>query len=87
MAAGGEFYEAKFGPIVTARELLEPQGRRPALRAGLRAFFQRRLTGAPGTMALPVEYLVVLDDLPPFISGVQRAADRVELGLEVVLST
>lgn len=34
-----DFYTIEFGPIVKARELLEPQGRWPALRDDLLAYF------------------------------------------------
>jgi ubiquinone/menaquinone biosynthesis C-methylase UbiE len=62
-----ETYTTKFGPIVAARALLEPQGRWPALREDLTAMFERNL--APGESAVAYEYLVVLGR-----KGAQRAA-------------
>lgn len=65
VAAGTEFYEDKFGPIVKARELLEPQGRWAALHADLTAFFERQLTGAAErSTAWPAQYLIVLGRKP-----------------------
>ena len=46
-----EFYSTKFGPLVAARALTEAEGRWPALRAELVAFFESED---------PAEYLVVL---------------------------
>jgi hypothetical protein len=62
-----ETYTTKFGPIVAARALLEPQGRWPALREDLTAMFERNL--APGESAVAYEYLVVLGR-----KGAERAA-------------
>lgn len=47
-----EFYLASFGPIVKARELLEPQGRWPAMEDDLRPAIDHMLREPP-------EYLVV----------------------------
>jgi hypothetical protein len=44
---------------VKARELLEPQGRWPALRRDIASWFERGLRSGTG-VALPMEYLVVL---------------------------
>jgi ubiquinone/menaquinone biosynthesis C-methylase UbiE len=53
-----QIYTTAFGPILTARELQEPEGRWPALRDDLTAMFERNLL--PGNDAVAYEYLLVL---------------------------
>lgn len=55
-----EFYTTRFGPIVAARALLEPQGRWPALYDDLRAYYEGATTARDGGIVWPLEYLVVL---------------------------
>lgn len=52
-------YETIWGPFIKARELTEPDGRWPALRAELAAVLERRNTAKNETLAYPGEYLVV----------------------------
>ncbi len=54
-----EFYATRFGPIVTARQRLEPEGRWPALRDDLWALFERHSASREGVV-WPCEYLVVV---------------------------
>ena len=54
-----ETYAAKFGPIVKARERLEPEGRWPALREDLARLFTRHNRATDGSLAFPGEYLLV----------------------------
>lgn len=51
---------ADFGPLVKARELLEPLGQWDGLRHDLVAFFERRNVAAGNEIVIPGEYLVVL---------------------------
>jgi SAM-dependent methyltransferase len=53
-------YIASFGPAVLAHELVERDGRGPALRAALTATFERRRAEQDEALAYPGEYLVVL---------------------------
>ncbi len=62
-------YEAKFGPVVKARELLEPDGRWPAMRDELAAMFRRHGAATDGTVAYPGEYLMTIGRLPPDARG------------------
>jgi SAM-dependent methyltransferase len=55
-----ETYATKFGPVVKARELLEPQGRWAALRGDLTAFFARHNVAEEPQLTVSAEYLVVL---------------------------
>jgi SAM-dependent methyltransferase len=55
-----ETFTATLGPLVKARELLEPQGRWPELRADIAAWFERGADDGTGAVALALEYLVVL---------------------------
>ena len=48
-----------FGPIVKAREQLEPQGAWTALAADLEAFYERWSLAAPRRSSIAAEYLVV----------------------------
>lgn len=51
---------ADFGPLVKARELLNPQGRWEALERELVAFFEEHNVAAGPDVVFPGEYLVVL---------------------------
>lgn len=53
-------YEAKFGPIVMARQLLEPQGRWAALRNDFVDLYGRHAIEPGGRVDFGAEYLVVL---------------------------
>jgi SAM-dependent methyltransferase len=53
-----ETYEQQFGPIMMARELLEPQGRWQALRDDLTEMFSRNNAAPDGTAHIPAEYLI-----------------------------
>jgi SAM-dependent methyltransferase len=55
-----ETYETKFGPIVKARELLEPQGEWRALRDDLGAMFARQSSAGDGGIVTDAEYLLIL---------------------------
>jgi SAM-dependent methyltransferase len=57
---GVAFYADNFGPVVRAREALEPQGRWPALRDDLAATFARHNVADDGGLAFPAEYLAVI---------------------------
>jgi SAM-dependent methyltransferase len=57
-------YERQFGPIMMARELLEPQGLWPALRDDLTEMFARNNVASDGTVHIPAEYLVTLGRKP-----------------------
>jgi SAM-dependent methyltransferase len=53
-------YATKFGPVVTARERLEPEGRWDALRDDLAAMFKRHSQTADGSVSFAGEYLVAI---------------------------
>ena len=53
-------YEEKFGPVVKAKELLEPQGRWDALRGDLVRLFDSHNEAKNGGIAYPAEYLVAV---------------------------
>ena len=55
-----DYYTTHFGPLMTARGLLEPQGRWPALRDDLYAYFEDNTVDRDGGVVWPGEYLVVL---------------------------
>jgi SAM-dependent methyltransferase len=55
-----ETYADKFGPVVKARERLEPEGRWPALREDLAKLFERHNQARDGSLAFPGEYLVAI---------------------------
>lgn len=55
----GSGIELSFGPIVKARELLEPQGGWLPLRAELNHYFERETIRSEGQVVWPAEYLVV----------------------------
>ena len=52
-------YEANFGPIVMAKQLLEPEGRWAALRADFVELYGRHAVEPGGAVAFGAEYLVV----------------------------
>ncbi len=52
-------YSTYFGPILKAREQLEPQGAWTALAADLEAFYERWSLAAPARVVYRAEYLVV----------------------------
>ena len=58
VAATVHIYETQFGPIMAARELLEPQGLWPALRDDLTAMFARNNVATDATAHLAAEYLI-----------------------------
>lgn len=66
---GVETYATKFGPIVKAREALEPVGRWPALRDDIGRLFARRNLRSDGTLTYTAEYLVVLGSGPGMRPG------------------
>jgi SAM-dependent methyltransferase len=53
-------FTGTLGPLVKARELLEPQGRWHALHRDITAWFERGNRSESGAVELPMEYLVVL---------------------------
>jgi ubiquinone/menaquinone biosynthesis C-methylase UbiE len=55
-----EEYEAKFGPIVVARSMLEPEGKWEALREDLRELNDRLNTSDSGKLEYSAEYLITL---------------------------
>jgi SAM-dependent methyltransferase len=55
-----DYYTTHFGPLITARGLLEPQGKWPALRDDLHAYFEDNTVDRDGGVVWPGEYLVVL---------------------------
>jgi hypothetical protein len=59
-----EIFEAKFGPVVKARERLEPEGRWNALRDDLVRVFGDLNEATDGSFAFPGEYLVVVGRRP-----------------------
>ena len=60
VAAAVDCYATKFGPVVTARELLEADGRWPALRDDMIKLFDRHNASGGTRVVLPAQYLVVL---------------------------
>ena len=52
--------ETNFGPLVKARELLEPEGRWQAAHRDLVALYEEHVDGGSGALAFPGEYLVAL---------------------------
>jgi hypothetical protein len=57
---GVTFYADNFGPVVRAREALEPDGRWPALRDDMAATFARHNVADDDTLAFAAEYLAVV---------------------------
>ncbi len=55
-------YETKWGPFVTARKLLAPQGRWTAVRAELAGELERHNTSSDGKLAYTGDYLVVVGE-------------------------
>jgi SAM-dependent methyltransferase len=60
LAQAVETFTTTLGPLVKARELLEPQGRWPDLRAEIAAWFERWNRSATQRVEFGAEYLVVL---------------------------
>ena len=60
VAAAVDCYATKFGPVVTARELLEVDGRWTALRDDMIGLFERHNTSGGTRVVLPAPYLVGL---------------------------
>ncbi len=56
-----EFYETRFGPVITAKQVLEPEGKWEALREELRAQFADEIE-AGGPDGYPGEYLLTLGE-------------------------
>ena len=55
-----ELYEHKFGPVVMAKEVLEPQGKWQALADDLLALFRRIMVDrGDGRLAWPSDYLLI----------------------------
>jgi SAM-dependent methyltransferase len=54
------YFETKFGPVIKARERLEPEGRWQALRDDLLRLFERHDVGEGDDLEYDSEYLVVL---------------------------
>jgi SAM-dependent methyltransferase len=61
-----EMFETKFGPVLTAKQMLEPEGKWEALRADLHAMFEEEIAQGGGE-GYPGEYLLTL--------GEKRAAE------------
>jgi SAM-dependent methyltransferase len=59
-----ELYSTRLGPVAQARQLLEGEGRWPALRNDLTGLFERTNTAHDGGFICPAEYLVVLGRKP-----------------------
>jgi SAM-dependent methyltransferase len=55
-----ETFNATLGPLVKAREILEPEGRWLELREEITDWFEQGNSSGTDAVALPVEYLVVL---------------------------
>ena len=53
-------YEVAFGPVVKAREMLQPAGAWPAARDDMAAMFARNNSATDGTLDFRGEYLVVV---------------------------
>jgi SAM-dependent methyltransferase len=60
VAAAVDCYATKFGPVVTARALLDADGRWPALRDDMIRLFERHNTSGTGRVVFPAQYLVAL---------------------------
>ncbi len=58
--AAVECYTTLFGPLATARQLAEEEGRWPAFEADLTALFERLDPSSGPVVEFPAEYLVVL---------------------------
>jgi SAM-dependent methyltransferase len=56
-----EMFETKFGPVVTAKRMLEPEGKWEALRADLHATFEEEIAEG-GDDGYPGEYLLTLGE-------------------------
>ena len=58
VAAAVDCYATKFGPVVTARVLLDADGRWPALRDDMVELLERHNTSGGTRVVLPAQYLV-----------------------------
>ena len=58
--AAVECYPRLFGPLASARQLAEEEGRWPAFEADLTALFERLDTTGGTEVTFPAEYLVTL---------------------------
>lgn len=56
--------EEKLGPMLMARAALEPQGKWDALRADLKALYERENLNTDGSMRVAPEYLVTIGRMP-----------------------
>lgn len=56
-----EFYESRFGPVITAKQVLEPEGKWEPLREELQAQFADEIANG-GADGYPGEYLLVLGE-------------------------
>jgi SAM-dependent methyltransferase len=61
-AAAVEEYTTNFGPFVTARAVLEPQGRWPEFVQAFTDLLRRSNVAADGTVRIPAEYLLITVD-------------------------
>jgi SAM-dependent methyltransferase len=61
-AAALEEYTTNFGPFVTARTVLEPQGRWPEFVQAFTDLVRRSNVAADGTVRIPAEYLLITVD-------------------------
>jgi ubiquinone/menaquinone biosynthesis C-methylase UbiE len=64
-----DYYTTRFGPLIKAREQLEPQGRWPALLEDVRDAFDRNNVSADGAFVERAEYLVARGRLAPGVPG------------------
>jgi ubiquinone/menaquinone biosynthesis C-methylase UbiE len=60
-----ELYTTNLGPVAQTRQAVEADGRWPALRDDLTAFFQRCNTTNDGSLSWPAPYLVVVGHKHP----------------------
>lgn len=60
IAQAVELYSTNLGPVAQTRQAVEADGRWPALRDDLTAFFQRHNTSSDGSLAWPAPYMVVV---------------------------
>lgn len=62
--AATEEYLTRFGPLVAARAMLEPQGRWQPLADDVAAYYDRQPRRADGRLAIPGDYIVIAGRLP-----------------------
>jgi len=65
VAEAVELYSTKLGPVAQARQLLEAEGKWPALRDQLTDLFERTNTSRDGRLICPSQYLLVLGRKQP----------------------